>query len=126
MPTSIIFEEQKRPVPNARGIFEKGFTPASVTDAFKRLGNPEIEKIKQASIVAKNLGPGVSQLCMDTFRLLKADPKHDFQQVNKQNMVKENLSKQVQSLIKQREEFHEQIRKFNEEKEREQLKRKEV
>jgi len=59
-PTSIIFEDQKRPVPNHKGIFEKGFVPATVTDAFKKLGNPEIEKMKTASLVAKNLGPGVS------------------------------------------------------------------
>ena len=45
-----------------------------MTDAFKRLNNPDIEKMKSASAMASNLGPGVAQTAVDIFRLLKNDP----------------------------------------------------
>ena len=47
---------------------------ALATDAFKRMKNPELDKLKTTHIRATNLGPGVSQMTMDTFRLLKNDP----------------------------------------------------
>jgi len=45
--------------------------PANVTDAFKKLDNSDIAKMKVASVRAANLGPGVPQNSLDTFRLLK-------------------------------------------------------
>jgi hypothetical protein len=76
-----------------------------MTDAFKRMNNPEIEKMKSASIMATNLGPGVPQVAMDTFRLLKNDPIKLIQLANKQNDIKDSLAKQVDVLVKQRDEF---------------------
>ena len=46
-----------------------------MTDAFKRLNNPDLEKLKSANVYATNLGPGVPDSTVDTFRLLKNDPK---------------------------------------------------
>lgn len=41
-------------------------------------------------------------------------------------MAKEGLAVKVDSLVKQREEFHTQIKEFNEKKERERLSKKEM
>jgi len=77
VPTSMVFDASIRPLPNENGRFEKGLQPATVTDAFKRLDNPLIEKMKASSVYAKNLGPNVPQMALDTFHLLKNDPaKH--------------------------------------------------
>ena len=61
--------EKKKPAKN--GTFYKFLNPASVTDAFRRTSNPEIEKIRNAHPRATNLGPGIPYLSRDTFRLLK-------------------------------------------------------
>ena len=107
MPTSMVFDESIRPVPNENGRFDKGVQQsATVTDAFKRLENPLIEKMKTTSVHAKNLGPNVPELALNTFHLLKNDPAKHSQQVNKQNDFKEILVRQVDDLVKQREEFH--------------------
>jgi len=71
-----------------------------MTDAFKRLNNPDIEKMKSASVMASNLGPGVAQTTLDIFRLLKNDPLKLIQQVKKQNDMKGSLAKQVDILVK--------------------------
>ena len=72
------------------------------TDAFKRLKNPELEKLKSAHIYAPNLGPGVSQMTMDTFRLLRNDPVLNKGQENQTNLVKDGMSKKVETLVRQR------------------------
>jgi len=59
MLTSIPFNEQERKRPAKDGVFYKSQMPASQTDAFKRLNNPDIDKMKKASVKAPNLGAGV-------------------------------------------------------------------
>ena len=71
-----------------------------MTDAFKRLNNPELEKLKTANIKAKNLGPGVSQMTVDAFRLLKSDPVLTLQQEEKKLIAKEGLARKVEDLVK--------------------------
>ena len=80
--------------------------PSSLTDAFKRLKNPELEKLKSANVYATNLGPGVPDATVDTFRLLKNDPKLINMQENKKQDFSNSLAKKVDVLVKQREEFH--------------------
>ncbi len=58
-PTSIPFQESLHKQPNSNGIFQRAYQPATITDAFTRLNNPEIEKMKTAHLRAPNLGPGV-------------------------------------------------------------------
>ena len=74
MITSVPFNEGERKKPHKDGIFYKSAVPQHMTDAFKRMPNSEISKMKTAHIRAKNLGPGVPQLSIDAFRLLKQDP----------------------------------------------------
>ena len=57
--TSIPFNEAEKKKPANNGIFYKYTHPATMTDAFKRLSNPDIEKMKKAHVKATNLGPGV-------------------------------------------------------------------
>ena len=77
--------------------------------------NPEIEKLKTAHVMQTNLGPGVSDMCVDTFRLLKKDPlklqSHDSYQ---SQVVKESLAKKVDVLVRQKQEFETQIKEFQE------------
>ena len=55
---------------------------------------------------ATNLGPGVADASVDTFRLLKADPIL-VESANKKTTVhKEGLALKVDALVKQRVEFH--------------------
>ena len=76
--------------------------PAQASDAFKRLKNPELDKLKSANIRATNLGPGVSDMCMDTFRLLRTDPVLTNGQDVQTNLIKEGLTKKVDSLVRQK------------------------
>ena len=69
--------------------------------------------------MATNLGPGVSDMCMDTFRLLKKDPVKQSSEDGQIQVVKDSLAKKVDVLVRQRQEFENQIREFNEKKERE-------
>ena len=105
--TSFVFDPSIRAVPGHKGLFEKkGITPANVTDAFKRLKNPQIEKMKTANIYAKNLGPGIPQGTIDMFRLLKPNPPMQAQETIMDGEIKSGLSQKVGNLVKQREEFH--------------------
>ena len=45
-------------------------------------------------------------MCLDTFRLLKNDPVIESSIQNKNIIAKEGLAVKVDSLVKQREEFH--------------------
>lgn len=74
VPTSVPFNEGARKQPYPDGVFYKYMKSAQETDAFKRMKNPELEKLQSAHVKATNLGPGVSDTTMDTFRLLKSDP----------------------------------------------------
>ena len=65
------FKEGERKKPFKDGVFYKSTVPTHLTDAFKRMHNPEIDKMKTAHYRATNLGPGVPQLTLDAFRLLK-------------------------------------------------------
>ena len=55
--------------------------------------------------MATNLGPGVSDMCMDTFRLLKKDPVKQSSQEDQIQVVKESLAKKVDVLVRQKQEF---------------------
>ena len=70
-----------------------------------QLEKEEIEKLKKTNYGAQNLGPGVSQLAVDTFRLLKPSPKVVVQTEDRINTQKQMLNTRVNELIKQREEF---------------------
>lgn len=100
MPTSFPFDEGARKQPHIDGVFHKSLRPAAVTDAFKRMKNHELEKLRSAHVKATNLGPGVSQMTLDTFRLLKSDPILNSGQDNQKNIIKEGLSKKVDSLLR--------------------------
>ena len=60
--------------------------------------------------MATNLGPGVSDMCMDTFRLLKKDPVKQYSQEDQIQVVKESLAKKVDVLVRQKQEFENQIK----------------
>jgi hypothetical protein len=75
-------------------------------DSIKRIKNPELDKMRSAHVKATNLGPGVSDLTMDTFRLLKNDPILVESANNKNTDHKEGLARKVDDLVKQRVEFH--------------------
>lgn len=45
--------------------------PANTTDAFKKLKNTDIDRMKKAHVRAAHIGAGVPQNSLDTFRLLK-------------------------------------------------------
>ena len=77
--------------------------------------NPDLEKLKAAHVKATNLGPGVSQMTMDTFRLLKNDPIILNSAENKNILAKEGLAAKVDDLVKQRDEFNMQIKEYNDE-----------
>jgi len=79
--------------------------PAGMTDTFKRLNNPDITKMKSAHVRAANLGPGVPQNSLDTFRLLKQDPQLQMINESQNAAVKEGLANRVDSLVRQREDF---------------------
>ena len=66
--------------------------------------------MKTASTMATNLGPGVSDMCMDTFRLLKKDPVKQYSQEDQIQVVKESLAKKVDVLVRQKQEFENQIK----------------
>ena len=74
VPTSIIYAEGAKKQPYPDGNFYKQIKGSNIADRFQRLKNPDIEKLKTAHCNSTNLGPGVSDMCMDTFRLLKKDP----------------------------------------------------
>ena len=118
VPTSIPFNEGARKAPAADGIFYRSQQAASMTDAFKRLNNPELEKMKTAHLKATNLGPGVAQTTLDTFKLLRKDPIRQKQYEEQGKMVQTEMAKRVDDLVKQRDEFNIQIKEFNEQKER--------
>jgi len=71
-----------------------------MTDAFKRLNNPELEMMKTAHLKATNLGPGVDQLTVDTFKLLRKDPVRQKQFVEQGKMVQTEMAKRVDDLVK--------------------------
>ena len=74
--TSIPYDEGAKKKPYKDGTFYKSMAiPASMTDAFKKLKNTDIERMKKASVRAAHIGPGVPQNSLDTFRLLKQDPQ---------------------------------------------------
>ena len=58
-------------------------------------------------------------MCMDTFRLLKKDPLLNVGQDEKKNLIKEDLTKKVDTLMRQRQEFHDQIAEHERQKGRE-------
>ena len=89
--------------------------PVSLAESIKRLKNPDLEKLKAAHVKATNLGPGVSQMTMDTFRLLKNDPIILNSAENKNILAKEGLAAKVDDLVKQRDEFNMQIKEYNDE-----------
>ena len=88
--------------------------PASMTDAFKKLKNTDIERMKKASVRAAHIGPGVPQNSLDTFRLLKQDPQLITMQESQRSAAKDVLSTKAELLVKQRDEFHKQIHDYNE------------
>lgn len=71
-----------------------------MTDAFKRLNNPELEKMKTAHLKATNLGPGVAQTTVDTFKLLRKDPIRQKQFEEQGKMVQTEMAKRVDDLVK--------------------------
>ena len=103
--TSIPFDEQARKQPAKNGVFYKYQAPANITDAFKRLQNPDIDKMKSANVKATNLGPGVPQQSLDAFRLLKQaqDPLLTGMQENRNTAVKDGLDTRVDMLVRQKE-----------------------
>ena len=115
--TSIPFNEQERKKPSKNGVFYKYTHPANITDAFKRLQNPDIDKMKTAHVKATNLGPGVPQQSLDAFRLLKQaqDPLLTGMQENHNEAVKDGMNTRVDMLVRQKDEFNQQIKDHQEE-----------
>lgn len=74
VPTSLPYAEGEKKKPSKNGTFYKFVNPTIVTDAFKTATNTDIERIKNAHVRASNLGPGINDRSVDTFRLLKKDP----------------------------------------------------
>lgn len=114
----MIFEPSVKKQPYTDGTFYKSLRATEMTEAFKKLHNPEIEKLKRTEYGVSNLGPGVSQLAVDTFRLLKPSPKVVLQTEDRINKQKQNLNSRVNELIRQREEFENQIKQYNADRER--------
>ena len=86
--TSIPYNEGAKKQPYDDGVFYKSVMPSQMVDSIKRLKNPELEKLRAANVKSTNLGPGVSQMTMDTFRLLKTDPILACSAENKNNLAK--------------------------------------
>ena len=124
--TSIPFQEGIRKQPAYDGVFYKSTMSPNATDAFKRMKNPELDKIKAGNIAATHLGPGASQLSVDTFRLLKQNPQHSNTQDAQIELVKGGLTKKVDDLVKQRQEFQDQIQQHKDQKAFEERQRKEA
>ena len=61
-----------QPEPGANGIYSKYHGDPSFSKAFAESTSTEIEKMRKASTLAKNLGPGVSELAQETFKLLRS------------------------------------------------------
>ena len=115
-PTSLVYKEGEKKKPQYQdGVFYKYTMPVSLAESIKRLKNPDLEKLKAAHVKATNLGPGVSQMTMDTFRLLKNDPIILNSAENKNILAKEGLAAKVDDLVKQRDEFNMQIKEYNDE-----------
>ena len=57
-------------------------------------------------------------MCVDTFRLLKKDPVKQHSQEGQIKVVKDSLANKLDVLVRQKQEFENQIREFNEKKER--------
>ena len=108
-------EGEKKKPQYQDGIFYKYTMPLSLAESIKRQKNPDLEKLKAAHVKATNLGPGVSQMTMDTFRLLKNDPIILNSAENKNILAKEGLAAKVDDLVKQRDEFNMQIKEYNDE-----------
>ena len=61
-----------QPEPGANGIYSKYYGDPGFSKAFEQSTSSEIEKMRKASNAAKNLGPGVSELAQETFKLLRS------------------------------------------------------
>ena len=60
MVTSIPYDEGAKKKPHKDGTFYKSMAiPASMTDAFKKLKNTDIERMKKANVRATHIGAGV-------------------------------------------------------------------
>ena len=102
VPTSIPYAEGAKKMPHPDGNYYKQIKGSNIADRFQRLKNPDIDKMKSAHDMATNLGPGISDLCMDTFRLLKKDPVKLHSQEGQTQVVKDSLAKKVDVLVRQR------------------------
>ena len=74
--------------------------------------------MKKASNLAKNLGPGVSELAQETFKLLRAGDVEKYQQISKGETEQKSLEALRAQALKQREEFQNQIKQYELDQER--------
>ena len=98
--TSLPYAEGAKKQPYPDGNFYKQIKNQNIAERFSRTKNPEIEKLRSAHVAATNLGPGVSEFCMDTFRLLKRDPIKASSQESQNLVVKDSLAKKVDDLVR--------------------------
>ena len=82
-------------------------------EAFHKNKNPEIEKIKAASLAAKHLGPFASDKGQEAFKLLRSGVTEQIQVEKKSGEIYKSLEQQMNEAIKQKEEFHDQIKRFH-------------
>ena len=115
--TSLPYNEGEKKKPHKDGTFYKSTMPSDMAEVFKRLSNPDIDKMKSAHVRATNLGPGIPDNTLNTFRLLKQDPQLMLMQKNQDTNHKNGLANLCSMLVRQREEFNQQIRDHNEEQE---------
>ena len=108
--TSVPWKEGSKPVPLKNGLYAKGRMDASMTDAFKRFKNPDLEQIKNASPQVKEIGAGTSNLAREAFKLLQADKlkraREDSYTLNPDTI----LNKRMHELLEQKEEFFNQVK----------------
>lgn len=98
------------PEPGANGIYSKYYGDPGLSKAFEQNTSSEIDKMKKASNLAKNLGPGVSELAQETFKLLRAGDVEKYQQITKGETEQKSLEALRAKALKQREEFQNQIK----------------
>lgn len=81
-----------------------------MTDAFKRFKNPDLEQIKNAGPLVKEIGAGTSNLAREAFKLLQADKlkraREDSYTLNPDTI----LNKRMHELLEQKEEFFNQVK----------------
>ena len=125
-PTSLVYNEQARRLPNQHGVYNKtGGELLSTKEAFHKNKNLEIDLIKQASKAAKHVGPGVTDKCQETFKLLRSGDTEAQQQEAKQTLAYNSLESQMHEKMKLKDEFHQQVKQhgLDEEKKKIQMKK---